>query len=214
MRFSLRKKVKFPLGAALSLLLAAFFLFFFYFTGEHMKASLFAIAEIKAKNLAAQAIQDVVQEEMNGYKNQEDLLKVKLDAQGRVSFIQPNTIEVNKLSAGLVLKVQNILQGLTAENIDIPLGQLAGTPLLAGTGPPIRVKVLPMGTVTVRLINDFTDAGINQTKHSIGLSVTANMKIAAPLMSREMEVTAVVSVAEYIIVGQTPDTYVHLPGRE
>lgn len=213
MRFSLKRKCDISLRTLIIFLLLSTVFFILYFIESHLKATLFEIAEIKAKNLATHAINNVIREKIIGQYNQQELLQVKLDAQGKVSFVQPNTIEFNKLSSDIVIEVQQILKNLAVENVDIPMGQLTGTPLLAGFGPPITVKIIPMGTVNVELMNNFTDAGINQTKHSIGISVTTDIKIVVPLMSKAVEVHTIVPITEYVIVGGVPDTYVKFPGQ-
>ncbi len=65
-----------------------------------------------------------------------------------------------------------------------------------------------MTDVQTEFINKFYEEGINQTRHSIVLEVSAVIDLYVP-GSREMEttVTTQVVVAETVIVGQVPNVY-------
>ena len=139
-----------------------------------------------------------------------DLLDVKLDNQGKIVFIQPNTMEFNRLSAEITIDVQKTLQDLSRENIEIPLGQITGSQILASIGPNINVAVIPVGVVKIKTINNFEQAGINQTKHMISLAAETEVKIVVPMISKSSVVNTQVPIAEYVIVGDVPNTYVHL----
>ena len=139
------------------------------------------------------------------------LIIVKMDNRGRVVFIQPNTMEFNKLAADTTIQVQDALGRLTEENIYIPIGQVLGSQILASFGPKIVVSILPIGTVQVKVIDKFEQAGINQTRHLVQLVATTNIKIVVPLVSKTVSVTTQVPVAEYVVVGEIPNTYVQFP---
>jgi sporulation protein YunB len=69
-----------------------------------------------------------------------------------------------------------------------------------------------VGTVRVKIIDNFESAGINQTRHSIYLSFDTNVRIVIPTKSGDALVATQVPLAETIIVGTVPTTYVSLPG--
>lgn len=211
MRFTLQKRYKIPSLSWKIFIVITFIFSLFWFIELHIKPTLFAIAEVKAMTVATQAINEVIREQVVSKYNPQDLVDVKVDHQGRVSFVQPNTIEFNKLSSDTVISVQEILQKLSDEKINIPIGQLTGSQMLASVGPPITVKIIPMGTVDVKVINEFNDAGINQTKHTLSLKVITKIKIVVPLISKEISVETTIPVAEYLVVGEVPNTYVKLP---
>lgn len=186
----------------------------FWFIEAHMKPTLLAVAEIRGRTLAVQSINEVIRENVLVTPEAKSLLDVKMDNQGRVAFIQPNTQAFNKISAEIAVCVQDRLKQMSEETIDIPIGQMFGSPFLASLGPPITVRILPAGTVQVNVVNKFESAGINQTKHLVYLVVSTEVKIVVPLVSKSFQVETQVPVAEYVVVGEVPGTYLQVPFKE
>ena len=203
-----KKKTKKFIWICIGSILILFYLFWVMET--HLKPSILAIAEARAIGIATQSINKVIEDKVKNKVESKDLLDVKLDNQGKIVFIQPNTMEFNRLSAEITIDVQKTLQDLSRENIEIPLGQITGSQILASIGPNINVAVIPVGVVKIKTINNFEQAGINQTKHMISLAAETEVKIVVPMISKSSVVNTQVPIAEYVIVGDVPNTYVHL----
>ena len=90
------------------------------------------------------------------------------------------------------------------------LGTIIGGPIFSGKGPMIDVMVVPVGNVTTAFESNFEDAGINQTRHEIMMTLSASMSFVAPFSGTSMEVTNQVLVAENVIVGKVPQSYVNV----
>ena len=177
----------------------------------HLKPTLLAIAEARATLIATQAINTVINEKVSQSIDPQTLVNIKLDNRGRVVFIQPNTLEFNKLAADTTIKVQDALRDITEERIAIPVGQVFGSQLLASLGPKIIVTIIPVGTVQVKVVDKFEQAGINQTRHMVYLFATTSIRIVVPLVSSTVSVNTQVPIAEYVVVGEVPSTYVQIP---
>jgi sporulation protein YunB len=74
-----------------------------------------------------------------------------------------------------------------------------------------RVTVISMGTVQVQVVDKFEQAGINQTRHMVYLVATTQIRIVVPLVSKSVSVNTQVPIAEYVVVGDVPSTYVQFP---
>jgi len=177
----------------------------------HLKPTLLAIAEAKATLIATQSINSVINESVNLSIDPKKLVNITLDSRGRVVLIQPNTMEFNKIAADTTIKVQNILKDIGEEKINIPMGQILGSQLLASVGPNITITVIPVGTVQVKVIDKFEQAGINQTRHMVYLIATTQIRIVVPLVSKSVSVNTQVPIAEYVVVGEVPSTYMQFP---
>lgn len=177
----------------------------------HLKPTLLTIAETKATLIATQVINNVINDRASLNIDAQNLVQVRLDNKGRVALIQPNTMEFNRLAADTTIKVQDALQEITEEQISIPIGQVLGSQLLASMGPKIVVTVIPMGTVQVQVVDKFEQAGINQTRHMVYLVATTQIRIVVPLVSKSVSVNTQVPIAEYVVVGEVPSTYVQFP---
>ena len=211
MRFSVRKKRSLPrrwLTVILSLCLLGGL---FWIVESHMKPTLLTIAETRATQIATQTINNVINDKVSNEVNPQNLITIKVDDRGRVVFIQPNAMEFNKLAADTTIKVQSALKVIAAEKIYIPVGQVLGSQLLASWGPNIVVTIIPIGTVQVNVVDKFEQAGINQTRHLVYLMATTTVRIVIPLVSKAVSVTTQVPIAEYVVVGEVPNTYVQFP---
>lgn len=206
-----RKKI-IRINSLTKLLLVIVLLFFFivFILEGLLKPTLKTLAETQAQWTATEAIHQAILEEIASDIKYTDLVIPHKDRDDRVVFMQANLIVVNRLASESVLKVQKHLEEMRTENFYIPLGQITGIKLLANLGPKIKFKLLPVGTVRVQISDDFSQAGINQTRHKIYLNVSSDMRIAFPLIATETNVEARVPIADSIIVGPVPDTYMFL----
>lgn len=211
MRFSVRRRRVIPLFPLVAAILIILMVFFFWRVETHLKPTLMAIAETRATRIATQAINNVINNRVSLTVDPKTLVNVTLDEHGRVVLIQPNTMEFNRLAADTTMKVQDALEEITEEKINIPIGQVLGSQMLASMGPKITVTIIPVGTVQVKVVDKFEQAGINQTRHMVYLAATTQIRIVVPLVSQSVSVNTQVPIAEYVVVGEVPNTYVQFP---
>ena len=178
-----------------------------------LREPFYDIAQVRAVQLATEAVNRTIRQEVSEENLQyKDFVAIEKDGQGHVTLIQANTVKVNQVATETTLAVQKALEEMKIHSFDIPLGLVLQTPFLADYGPRINVHVYPVGTVRVKIIDNFESAGINQTRHSIYLSFDTNVRIVIPTKSGDALVATQVPLAETIIVGTVPTTYVSLPG--
>jgi sporulation protein YunB len=170
-----------------------------------------SMAEARARQLAVEAINQAVAEVMEAAVSYSDLIQVSTDSNGRVTMIRANTLLMNDLASRTALAVQRNLATLEDEGVSLPLGAALGVKVLSGSGPRILVGVVPVGSVTTRFLTAFESAGINQTRHEISLEASTQMRIVIPTGASTVSVSAIVPVAEAIIVGEVPSSYVNVP---
>lgn len=198
--------------AALALIVAVCAALFFYGL-SNLNPIMLSMAQARAQQLAVEAINNAVGEVI-GSVGYEDLVNVVCDEQGRVTMIQANTLLMNELASRASLAAQRNLTQLEDEGVELPLGSALGIAIFAGSGPNIRVSVVPVGSVTTGFVTTFESAGINQTRHEISLEASTLMHIIIPTGADEVVVNAYVPVAESIIVGQVPESYVNVPDTD
>lgn len=173
-----------------------------------------SMAEARARQLAVAAVNQAVAEVMLNSITYSDLIQVATDQSGRVTMIKANSLLMNDLASETALAAQRNLTELEDQGVSLPLGAALGINLLSGSGPRIRVGVVPVGSVTTRFVTAFESAGINQTRHEIALEASTLMRIVIPTGASTVSVTAYVPVAESIIVGDVPNSYVNVPDTD
>ena len=83
---------------------------------------------------------------------------------------------------------------------------------LSGKGPTIPVQIISIRNSDANFNSHFTQAGINQTRHQLTMSVGVDVAVLVLGESASFTVTSEVVVAETIIVGDVPDTFLQVGG--
>lgn len=136
------------------------------------------------------------------------------DNDGRVCAVKSNMAEFNRLQSAIIANVLEKMSEVTTRELSIPLGSLTGSPLLAGRGPALRVRMQSVGSPGAHFENAFTAAGINQTKHQIRLVVDVSVSILLPGFTTGTRVSNSFTVAETVIVGAVPESYTYFQSND
>jgi len=161
--------------------------------------TILAMSEINARLIATQAINEAVNNKV-GSNTFDHLIDFQTDNNGRISLIQANTVQMNKLAAETSLEILKEIKEIGITDLKIPIASILGSQIFANTGPRISVDIQPAGTVNVDFYTDFAAAGINQTRLKIYLIVKTDVQIIIPLASNKIDVTTHIPVSETIIV--------------
>ena len=92
-----------------------------------------------------------------------------------------------------------------------PLGSLfsAGS-FFAGRGLRLPVKVVTLNMTNADFYSSFTDCGINQSLQKIWITFSVNITFLTPAGMQATDVTSDVILAETVIVGSVPETFLQL----
>ena len=140
----------------------------------------------------------------------EEIVRLQRDDSGRVTAASSDVAAVNAVRGEVVARMVENIEGMDLNRVDLPLGTLLGWDILSGRGPSLKVQALWVGMVESRVEQQFSDAGINQTLHRVMLSVHIPIQILLPGGTVETEVDSQVCLAESIIVGGVPGTFIQV----
>jgi len=207
LRFRITKK-KAAQFLLLSLLLA--FCIFLATAMMQIRPLLSGLATSRVQNtvhaVAAEAVQSAVERGDIAY---EELIYFVRDNNGKIAALQSNMAECIRIQTMIVQDVLQRLSQISTNELSIPVGTLTGSSLLAGRGPLIRVRMQSVGSPNAYFENQFTEAGINQTKHQIILHLEVKVSILLPGFTTATKVSGAYQVAETVIVGEVPDSYTY-----
>jgi sporulation protein YunB len=175
-----------------------------------IRPALFAIGATRAKVLIIQAVNAAVSAEVVDSINYRDLVQLMTDTTGRVCYMQADVIKINEMAAEAQDVVLAELAKIDGQRITIPLGTVMGSVLFANAGPRLSVTIHPLGSATVEVEEDFRDVGINQVKHTLYITIAAEVRIVIPFAGEPVSVVTKAPVADVIIVGGVPSTYVEI----
>lgn len=190
------------------LFLAAAILLVLVMADMQLRPVIKTVAAYSAKTQAVRAINDAVNSEISSLGlTYNSLVYLTYDENGNVTSLQTNMAAMNMLQTGLTNRIIDEIVKMTDQSISVPLGSLIGGQLLSGRGPRIEIKLIPSSYVETSINNTFVEAGINQTRHQILLTVNMTISAIIPGYSVTSEVHTDVCVAETVVVGLVPDAY-------
>ncbi len=180
------------------------------FATTQMRPLLASLATTRVSNMVNRIVSEAVDEAIeNGNISYSDLISFEKDNAGQITAIYSNMAAFNRLQSKILDIILARIDQVSARELSIPVGSLTGSVLLAGRGPRISVRMESVGSSSASFENEFTSAGINQTKHQIVLNIDVAVSILLPGFSTATTVSNAVTVAETIIVGSVPETYTY-----
>lgn len=181
------------------------------FVDVRLRPILDAMATAQVKNVVTKALDGAIARQVEQRAlTYGDIMTMEKDATGRIVALTSNMAQLNSLRTGILGAAVEAVDGLDTEELAIPVGNLSGINFLSGRGFSLPVEVVSVGTAHAEFSNVFTDAGINQTRHQIMLEVVVTVDILLPGETLRTDVSAQVPVAETVIVGAVPDTYLQV----
>lgn len=175
-----------------------------------MQPLLESLATTRVSNTVNRIVSEAVEEAIeSGNISYNDLITFEKDNEGQITAIYSNMAAFNRLQSKILDIILARIDQVPARELSIPIGSLTGSVLLAGRGPSISVRMESVGSSSAWFENEFTSAGINQTKHQIVLNIDVAVSILLPGFSTATVVSNAVTVAETVIVGAVPDTYTY-----
>lgn len=169
------------------------------------------IAAAQAQNTMTAVIENAVTADLAarqvGYS---DLIVIQRDEGGAITALTTDMARMNLLRSELTAAVLEALEGVDVSDVQVPLGSLFDLEPLWAKGPALKAKAMTVGTVRAEFDSQFTSAGVNQTLHRIWLEVDVPMTLLLPGGEVEASLHTRLCVAETVIVGKVPDTYLQL----
>ncbi len=182
----------------------------FVYVDHNIAPVIITMAEARVRSMAVQAMNDSVRSVMSNPVKYTDLIRIVQDKDGNVILIQADTMKMNDIAMTTAMTTQGNITKIGEAGVGIPLGTVLGGQLLAGRGPNVYARIIPVGSVTTDFESEFQNQGINQTRHKIYLNVHTTVRIVIPMQSQQIDVSTKVLVTECIIVGQVPESYVNV----
>ncbi len=194
----------------LSLLSLSGILFFRYKFND----AIGSLAQTQVVNTTSDLINDAIDEQIETGNIQYDrMVYFEKDLDGKITALKTNMSEVNRLKTDILNLINDEILALDTTDLGIPIGSLFLPEFLSGKGPMIPVQVLSIRNSDASFTSDFSEAGINQTLQQMNMHVSVDVTILVLGRTESFTVSSQVVVAETIIVGQVPGTYLHTGGN-
>ena len=171
------------------------------------------LAETQVKNTTSDLTNDAIAKQIDeGIIQYDRIVYFEKDLDGRITALKTNMSEVNRLKTEILNIINDEILALDTADIGIPLGSLFLPEFFSGKGPAIPVHILSIRNSDAAFESKFSQAGINQTLHQLTMLVSVDVSVLVMGQTAGFTVTTEVVVAETVIVGDVPSTYLQTGG--
>ena len=171
------------------------------------------LAQTQVKNTTSDLTNDAIAKQIASGEIQYDrIVFFEKNLDGRITALKTNMSEVNRLKTDILNIINDEILALDTFDIGIPLGSLILPEFLSGKGPAIPVHILSIRNSDANFVSHFSQAGINQTLHRLNMEVSIDVAVLVLGQTSSFTMTSEVVVAETIIVGDVPQTYLQTGG--
>lgn len=172
-----------------------------------------SLARTQVTNTASDLINDAILEQiMDGQIQYDRIVYFEKDLNGRITALKTNMAEVNRLKTETLNLINDEILAQDTENLGVSLGSLILPEFFSGKGPSIPVRILAIRNSDASFQSEFTEAGINQTLQKLRMDVIVDVTILVLGQTETFTVSSQMVVAETIIVGDVPATYLQTGG--
>lgn len=168
------------------------------------------IALSNASDLIIATVNDTINKNMAaGAYDRDYFINFEKNNAGEISAISANMTHINAFSSQVL---RDVIAAADDGKLDIsiPVGNLLGFNLTLGKGPKIPVDIIMLTSSHTNFKNELVSSGINQTKHQIILELIVDVDVLVPWETLSTQVVCETLIAETVIVGKVPETYVNL----
>ena len=199
-------------GFSVLLLCAVGLALFLMFRGKY-RTVIQSLAKTQVMNSTSDLTNDAISRQIEeGSIRYDRIVFFEKDVNGKITALKTNIGEINRLKTDILGIINEEILSLDTSDIGIPLGSLILPELLSGKGPVIPVRILSIRNSDATFSSDFSQAGINQTIHQVIMEVSVDVAILVLGETDSFTVTSQVVVAQTVIVGEVPDTFLHTGG--
>ncbi len=172
------------------------------------------LARTQVMNSTSDLTNDAIARQMaDGIIQYDRIVYFEKDLDGRITALKTNMSEVNRLKTDILNIINDEILALDTSDIGIPLGSLFLPEFFSGKGPAIPVHILSIRNSDAVFTSNFSHAGINQTLHQLTMEVSVDVSVLVLAKTESFTVTSEVVVAETVIVGEVPQTYLQTGGN-
>lgn len=207
----MRRKLR-KLRSIFIILLIFIFASFFFLRGKY-RYVIRELAETSVRNATSDLTNDAIARQIeNGNIQYDRIVYFEKDLNGRITALKTNIGEINHLKTDVLNIVNGQILALDSTDIGIPIGSLFLPEFFSGKGPVIPVRILAIRNSEASFSSNFSQAGINQTLHQLIMSVDVDAAVLVLGETSSFSVSSQVVVAETIIVGDVPNTFINSGG--
>ena len=172
------------------------------------------LSHTQVMNATSDLINDSIDTQIETGNIQYDrIVYFEKDLDGKITALKTNMSEVNRLKTDILNRINDEILAIDNSNLSIPIGSLVLPELFSGKGFGIPIQILAIRNSDATFRSHFSEAGINQTLQQLTMDISVDVSVLVLGKTESFTVSSQVVVAETVIVGQVPDTYLQTGGK-
>ena len=186
---------------------------FAFFRGKY-RLVIRDLAQTQVKNTTSDLTNDAIALQIaQGNIQYDRIVYFEKNLDGRITALKTNMTEINRLKTDILNIINDEILALDTSDMGIPVGSLFLPEFLSGKGPSIPVHILSIRNSDATFESSFSQAGINQTLHKLIMEVSVDVAVLVLGQTDSFTVNSQVVVAETVIVGDVPNTFLQTNGE-
>lgn len=172
------------------------------------------VGKMRANVMVSQIVNKALNDQLYEETEMDQLLIRKTNEDGQLEVLEANTQAMNLLVTEISKELQEEFAARKEDTYEMPLGALMGNRILSTAGPSVTLRILPTSVIGTDFHTEFETQGINQTKYKVYVELECQVKVLVPFASETFQSTTTVLIAEAVILGTVPNSYVQVPEED
>lgn len=181
----------------------------FYWLDVKVRPVVMLAAKAIATRAATEALNEAVTEEIAHDADYSRIVELDNGPDGHLQVARFNFASVTQLQSAATQQALTNLRALSADSLELPVGQVLAGPLIGNAGPRLPIHLYVVGSAHSSVTTDVKSVGVNQTVHILYLDLSAEVSVVAPLITTPVRVQSRVPLAYIVLAGRVPNTYLY-----
>ncbi|MGN1333564.1 MAG: sporulation protein YunB [Anaerovoracaceae bacterium] len=176
--------------------------------------SISGAAESIAVNYVAMKINASLRQGMYSADLDGPLIHIERDSEGKIKYLEPDSRLINKIVLEFMSGVNETYSMEDTQVVKVNLGVITGSKIISQMPFTTKIKVQPLSLTKFQYETEFETQGINQTRYCVYCTMNSKIRILAPFTDKISEINRKFLLAEAVIIGDVPETYVDVPEED
>jgi len=179
----------------------------FLFFDRKLKPPLLFLAQVRVKQMATEAINTAITQEIANTADADKMIQWKLDREGKVTGFLIDYKEQMKLTSRTIQTVERVLKEKEETPDHIPIGHALNSPLLSAFGPRVAVTFHPASVVQADVDTRQTETAINMLLVEVFIRIRTEIAVVIPFDQAPETLESEIPLSYALVVGDVPMYY-------
>jgi sporulation protein YunB len=177
------------------------------FLDQELREPLMFLAKIRITQMATEAINSAITEEIAQSADTEKLIQWKTNPEGKITGFLIDYKEQMGVTAKTIEVVNRVLHDREDKPERIPIGHALNSPFLSSLGPKVSITFHPASAVKVDVETKQSEAGINMLLVEVYIRIRTEIAVIIPFDQAPETLETKIPLSYVLVVGDVPTYY-------